>query len=172
MLTPSASASRLYGVPMLARRNAMPMHRMAAAVLAATLGISAANPAAAFCGFYVGKADAGLFNRASQVILVRDGNRTVISMLNDYQGALDEFALVVPVPQVLQREQIHVGDKKLFERIDGYSAPRLTEYHDDNPCMRRKYELEQGKLSAPSVRALSGVSKDRSRSLGVTVEAS
>src|SRR6266581_5378583 len=82
------------------------------------------TPASAFCGFYVGKADAGLFNRASQVILVRDGNRTVISMLNDYQGALDEFALVVPVPQVLQREQIHVGDKQLFERVDAYNAPR------------------------------------------------
>ena len=34
--------------------------------------------ASAFCGFYVGKADAKLFNEASQVILVRDGDRTVI----------------------------------------------------------------------------------------------
>ena len=52
----------------------------------------------AFCGFYVGKADAKLFNEASQVILVRDGDRTVISMRNDFQGDLSEFALVVPVP--------------------------------------------------------------------------
>ena len=134
------------------------------------IGLSSA-PAAAFCGFYVGKADAGLFNRASQVILVRDGNRTVISMLNDYQGALDEFALVVPVPQVLQREQIHVGDKRLFERIDGYSAPRLAEYQDDNPCLRRKYELEQKALAAPAARGMD-MAKQRTRSLGVTVEAS
>ena len=28
---------------------------------------------AAFCGFYVARADARLFNRASQVVLVRDG---------------------------------------------------------------------------------------------------
>ena len=28
---------------------------------------------AAFCGFYVARADAKLFNRASQVVLVRDG---------------------------------------------------------------------------------------------------
>ncbi len=66
--------------------------------------------AQAFCGFYVGKADAKLFNEASQVILVRDGNRTVISMRNDFQGALSEFALVVPVPVVLQKSQIHIGD--------------------------------------------------------------
>ena len=59
-----------------------------------------AGDASAFCGFYVGKADASLFNEASQVIVVRDGPRTVISMLNDYQGEPTDFALVVPVPQV------------------------------------------------------------------------
>jgi hypothetical protein len=31
------------------------------------------TPAAALCGFYVGKADAKLFNEASQVIVARDG---------------------------------------------------------------------------------------------------
>jgi hypothetical protein len=53
--------------------------------------ILAAGPARAFCGFYVGKANASLFNRASQVILIRDGSRTVLSMLSDYHGSLDEF---------------------------------------------------------------------------------
>ncbi len=56
------------------------------------------TPARAFCGFYVGKADASLFNEASQVIMVRRDNRTVISMANDYKGELTDFALVVPVP--------------------------------------------------------------------------
>ena len=33
----------------------------------------AAAPAAhAFCGFYVAKADTGLFNKASKVVMVRD----------------------------------------------------------------------------------------------------
>jgi len=150
----------------------MSVRSLACTVLAAGLIAASIAPAAAFCGFYVGKADAGLFNQASQVILVRDGNRTVISMLNDYKGSLDEFALVVPVPQVLQREQIHVGDKKLFEHIDAYSAPRLAEYHDDNPCMRRKYELELRGLAAPAARDTAQFSKERQRSLGVTVEAS
>ncbi|HEX9604013.1 MAG TPA: DUF2330 domain-containing protein, partial [Myxococcales bacterium] len=46
----------------------------------------------AFCGFFVGKADAQLFNKSSQVALVRDGDRTVLTMSNDYQGPLSEFA--------------------------------------------------------------------------------
>ena len=129
-----------------------------------------ATQAQAFCGFYVGKADAGLFNEASQVILVRDGNRTVISMLNDYKGELDEFALVVPVPEVLQRGQINVGDRRIFDRIDGFSAPRLAEYHDGDPCARREYEmLDKRRDQYPMAMEAAPA---RNRALGVTVEAS
>lgn len=106
---------------------------LAAAFLAPVLTLPAAE-VAAFCGFYVGKADASLFNQASQVILVRDGDNTAITMLNDYKGDPTEFALVVPVPVVLRREQVRVVDKKIFERIDGYSSPRLAEYFDRDPC--------------------------------------
>jgi hypothetical protein len=150
----------------------MSVRWLACGVLAASLIAASVRPAAAFCGFYVGKADAGLFNQASQVILVRDGNRTVISMLNDYKGALDEFALVVPVPQVLQREQIHVGDKKLFEHIDAYSAPRLAEYHDDDPCARRQLEMERKLKALAPASVAADQASGRRRGLGVTVEAS
>src|SRR5580765_3038716 len=103
-------------------RNRLPRFAAATLALWGAVLILAAGPARAFCGFYVGKADASLFNKASQVILVRDGNRTVISMLSDYHGSLDEFALVVPVPQVLKQGQIHIGERKIFDRIDSYSA--------------------------------------------------
>ena len=109
---------------------------LVAGTLAAVAGV-----AQAFCGFYVGKADANLFNEASQVIVVRDGDKTVVSMLNDYKGELKEFAIVVPVPAVLQKGQINVGEKRTFDRLDAYSAPRLAEYYDPNPCDRRMYEM-------------------------------
>jgi len=128
-------------------------------------------PVAAFCGFYVGKADAKLFNEASQVILVRDGNRTVISMRNDFQGELSEFALVVPVPAVLQKSQIHVGDPKIFDRIDAYSAPRLAEYFDPNPCEVDKVMRQTGAMNAPLAMARTEAKKAKDEALGVTVEA-
>src|ERR1044071_7995905 len=84
----------------------------------------------AFCGFYVAKADTKLFNRASQVVLVRDGDRTVMTMANDFSGALKEFAVVIPVPTRIERAQIHVGDKAWLDHLDAYSAPRLVEYFD------------------------------------------
>src|SRR5689334_1694642 len=109
-----------------------------AAIAAIAINAAMTEPAGAFCGFFVGKADSTLFNEASKVIMVRSDDKTVISMANDYRGELKEFAIVVPVPQVLQRGQINVGDPKIFDRIDAYSAPRLAEYFDENPCERRK----------------------------------
>ena len=93
-----------------------------------------------FCGFYVAKADTKLFNKASKVILSRDGERTVLTMSNDYQGDVKDFAIVVPVPVVLQKSQVHIGDPKVIERVDAFSAPRLVEYFDEDPCMQRRYE--------------------------------
>jgi len=138
---------------------------------ATMLAAFAASPAKSFCGFYVGKADAKLFNEASQVILARDGDRTVISMRNDFQGEPSEFALVVPVPVVLQKSQIHVGDPKIFERIDAYSAPRLTEYFDPNPCEVRKL-ARMAQLDAALPASLAKEENKRDKALGVTVEAS
>ena len=102
------------------------------ALLAAPAGASA------FCGFYVAKADSELFNQASKVVLVRHDGKTVITMVNDYQGALQEFALVVPVPSVLERGQIHVTENALVDHLDAYTAPRLVEYFDEDPCRVRE----------------------------------
>src|SRR5215831_11899694 len=125
----------------------------------------------AFCGFYVGKADARLFNEASQVIMVRDGERTVISMRNDFQGELTDFALVVPVPAVLQKSQIHVGDPKIFERIDAYSAPRLAEYFDPNPCALPAAPAADAMNRQAVAGAVSKSEARRDAALGVSIEA-
>src|SRR5258708_5622942 len=123
-----------------------------------------------FCGFYVAKADTKLFNKASQVVLVRDGDRTVMTMANDFKGELKEFAVVIPVPTFLKREQIHVGEKALVDHLDGYSAPRLVEYFDANPCAVRESRVYP--MAAPA--AALGRAQDAmsaAKTLGVTIEA-
>ena len=94
----------------------------------------AAPGARAGCGVYVPKADPDLFNQASKVVFARHDGKSVITMVNDYQGALQEFALVVPVPSVLERGQIHVGENATVDHLDAYTAPRLVEYFDQDPC--------------------------------------
>ena len=132
----------------------------------------AAPTVIAFCGFYVAKADTRLFNRASQVVLVRDGDRTVLTMASDYQGSPTEFAMVVPVPTFLKREQIHVGERALVEHLDAYSAPRLVEYFDQNPCvMNRVAEAMPPRAAGRAGSVMMMAMQDRARSLGVSIEA-
>jgi hypothetical protein len=117
------------------------------AVIATIIGISPLLYS--FCGFYVSKADGTLKNKTSQVILVRDGNRNVITMYNDFKGDTKDFAMVVPVPVVLQQKDIKVIEPSVFDRLNDYSKPRLVEYYDENPCYR--YEKEMGAMdSSPS----------------------
>src|SRR5258706_15730219 len=105
------------------------------ATVAVAVGVMAVPRAAgAFCGFYVGGADAKLFNNATQVVLMRDGTRTVLSMQNDYEGPPDRFALVVPVPVVLQKENVKTLPAAIFSTIDKLGAPRLVEYWEQDPC--------------------------------------
>lgn len=138
--------------------------------LAFSLALATPTDAQAFCGFYVGKAGAQLFNEASQVVLTRDGERTVVTMSNDYRGELKEFALVVPVPAVLSKEQIHVGDRKYIERLDAYSSPRLVEYFDPDPCEVDRYRRMEKAAAAPSA-AVRQEAKLSDGALGVKVEA-
>jgi hypothetical protein len=128
------------------------------------------QPVLAFCGFYVAKADSSLYNQASQVIIARDGQRTVITMSNDYQGEVQDFALVVPVPVVLKKEQVHVEEAKIIERLDAFSAPRLVEYFDPDPCQVNLYD---DRVAFESTSAPTAPSSQimRKNSLGVTVEA-
>jgi len=124
----------------------------------------------AFCGFYVAKADTKLFNKASQVVLVRMEDKTVLTMANDFKGDPKEFAIVVPVPTVLERGQIHIGEKALLDHLDAYSAPRLVEYFDGDPCR----PIMNFAPPAASMPVAGGVTRDqliRAKSLGVTIEA-
>jgi len=141
-----------------------------AILVTAMLIVALAAPAVlAFCGFYVAKADTKLFNQASQVVLVRHENKTVITMANDFKGDPKEFAIVVPVPTVLEKGQVRVGDRALIEHLDAYSAPRLVEYFDDDPCRPSiRYDFQ---AAAPRSSASQDKLAERARSLGVTIEA-
>ncbi|MBS3913917.1 MAG: DUF2330 domain-containing protein [Bacteroidetes bacterium] len=98
--------------------------------------------ASAFCGFYVAQAGASVFNNKSEVIIVRDGTKQTITMLNDFKGDLKKFAMVIPVPVVLKRNDIRVMEQSLFGTFDNYSAPRMVEYFDQNPCQKWDYESD------------------------------
>jgi MYXO-CTERM domain-containing protein len=129
------------------------------------------SPADAFCGFYVAGADAELYNNATMVVLMRDGTRTVLSMQNNYQGPAQDFALVVPVPVVLQEQDVKVLPAEVFDRVDKLAAPRLVEYWEQDPCFIPPEWDEEIRFSSGADKKSGGGIEREKKDLGVTIEA-
>jgi hypothetical protein len=106
-------------------------------VLTAVMLFAACESVRAFCGFYVAQAGGELLNRASKVVLAHRGDRTVITMTSDIEGDPRQFALVVPVPTVVQRDQVRLVQSRTIDHLEAYTAPRLVEYNDPDPCAPR-----------------------------------
>ncbi len=127
----------------------------------------------AFCGFYVSGADASLYNEASLVVLMRDQTRTVVSMQNDYQGPIEDFAMVIPVPEVLSRASVKTLSPEIFARVDRLAAPRLVEYFERDPCEEEIYEDfgDDDEMDVEAVEESTSSRRRAPRDLGVRVEA-
>ena len=142
--------------------------------LAAALGIGLAlatpHVADAFCGFYVAGGDQALFNDATQVVLMRKGTRTVLSMQNNYQGPPSQFAMVIPVPVVLKEADVKTLPRDVFAKVEAMGAPRLVEYWEQDPC--NPHRDEDKMMFAPTATMARDESGPRGGAgLGVTVEA-
>jgi hypothetical protein len=137
------------------------------------LGLASLAPSAAdaFCGFYVGGADAKLFNNATVVVLMREGTRTVLSMQNNYQGPPEGFAMVVPVPVVLQKENVKTLPAVLFDRVDKLAAPRLVEYWEQDPCPPEPEYDDVMKMEGPVPAAPAVAREAEPKDYGVKIEA-
>ena len=114
---------------------------LAAGSLTITLAPSEAQ---AFCGFYVSGADQEMFNNATMVVMMREGTKTVLSMRNNYEGPPENFAMIVPVPQVLEEENVKVLKDDIFNKVDKLASPRLVEYWEQDPCYKPKRDRYPG----------------------------
>jgi len=138
-------------------------------IVAAAIALGVPGAAHAFCGFYINGAGGEMFNNATQVVLMRQGTRTVLSMQNNYQGPPSDFAMVVPVPVVLQETDVKTLPKTVFAKVDTMGAPRLVEYWEQDPCGREPEPAPRNYAPVGSARP-SSVRRDAG-DYGVTVEA-
>lgn len=121
-----------------------------------------------FCGFYVSQADTTIYNKASKVVIAKKDAKTVITMVNDFSGDAKEFAVVIPVPTLITKEQVHVTENQIIEHLDAYTAPRLVEYFDYNPCVpqRAVFLADRAAISQPSNNIAGLVKIEASYSVG------
>lgn len=146
------------------------MKKITALLLAAIISTQGFS----FCGFYVAKADVKLFNKTSQVIIAKNGDKQTVTMSSDFEGDVKDFAMVVPVPVVLEEKDIRVVNRILFDKLDTYSAPRLVEYYDQSPCyvpQRDVYYRSNVPKMAMSKSGDGAKMESEDKDYGVTVEA-
>jgi len=79
--------------------------------------------------------------------------------------------MVVPVPVVLQKEQVKTLSPDVFKHIDELSAPRLVEYWEQDPCEQPVEYKSKGMRSGPMPAAPRMSTRRESEDLGVTIEA-
>ncbi len=120
------------------------------------LAVAAAD---AFCGTYVGPVGSSFENTASQVILAHGDGEVVLTLAADVRGTAANFAMVVPVPEVLDEGDVTLADPTLFDALGAWSAPRVVSY----TCSDFYWDGDQN--DADSGSAGGGGSAD-----GVTVE--
>ena len=138
---------------------------------AVALGVLLAPTAAhAFCGFYIDTGGGQMYNNATQVVMMREGTRTVLAMQNNYQGPPSDFAMVVPVPVVLHEQDVKTLPKDVFAKVDQMSSPRLVEYWEQDPCMQM-YAREEPMAPMAMAEGASAKSDSAPADYGVKIEA-
>src|SRR4051812_11528256 len=110
-----------------------------------------------------------MFNDATQVVLMREGTRTVLSMQNNYKGPPEAFAMVIPVPTVLHDGDVKILKPEVFQAVEQMGSPRLVEYWEQDPC-KPMYE-EEDKIVMSAEMAMDEGKMGKKDSNGVTVEA-
>jgi MYXO-CTERM domain-containing protein len=111
-----------------------PSARLFGAATLALAVLSAAGPAAAFPGFFASKKSEPVKTYSTQIAVMKRGSDTVVSVMADYEGPLDGFAIVMLVPADVSVDKVTTLKRDFIDRLDTLTAPRFHEYWEQDPC--------------------------------------
>ncbi|MEI9939350.1 MAG: DUF2330 domain-containing protein [Pseudomonadota bacterium] len=127
------------------------------ALLGALILLLAAPPARAFPGFLASKTKTEIKVNSTQIVLMKKGNATAVTVMSDYEGPLEPFAMVLVVPADVTADHVTTLKREYVDRVDSISAPRFHEYWEQDPCDPGPVEQEwQRNMKADSSSAFLG----------------
>jgi MYXO-CTERM domain-containing protein len=100
----------------------------------ALVALSGVRPAAAFPGFFASKKQEPIKTYSTQIAVMKRGPDTVVSVMPDYEGPIEPFAMVLLVPADVTIENVTTLKRDFVDRLDALSAPRFHEYWEQDPC--------------------------------------
>lgn len=111
-----------------------PSARLFGAATLALAIVSGARPADAFPGFFASKKSEPIKTYSSQIAVMKRGTDTVVSVMADYEGPLEGFAMVMLVPADVSLGKVTTLKRDFIDRLDSLTAPRFHEYWEQDPC--------------------------------------
>jgi len=127
------------------------------ALLGLLLALPLARPAHAFPGFLASKKSTDVKVHSTQMVVMKKGTTTAVSVMPDYEGPLEPFAMVLIVPGDVTAERVTTLKREYVDRVDALSAPRFHEYWEQDPCDPGPVEQEwQRNMKADSAGAFLG----------------
>ena len=112
----------------------VPPARLLGAATLALAVLSGPRPAAAFPGFFASKKQEPIKTYSTQIAVMKRGADTVVSVMPDYEGPLEGFAMVMLVPPDVTADKVTTLKRDFIDRLDSLSAPRFHEYWEQDPC--------------------------------------
>lgn len=101
-----------------------------------------------------------LANHSAHVVIMKSGKLTAVTLMPDYEGPIQPFALISVVPSDVSADRLTTLKREFVDRVDTVSAPRFSEFWEMDPCESGKAEQEwERDLTASDSGAFLGVLK-------------
>lgn len=122
----------------------------------------APTAAHALPGFFAGKDAEQRISRSTQVVVMSRDDQSVVSVMTDYDGPSQPFALVMPVPKDVTLASVKTLKRVSVERLDELTSPRFHEFWEKDPCEPGKAEQiwEQSMVASESTDFLGAGAQD------------
>src|SRR5690242_20220356 len=70
----------------------------------------------------------------TQVVVMKKGPTSVVTVMPDYQGSLEPFAVVLATPSDVIADHVVTLKREFVDHADQMSAPRFHEFWEQDPC--------------------------------------
>jgi hypothetical protein len=109
-------------------------HRWLKALGFSTICFGITTNATALPGFMAGKKSADVTSHSTHVAVLKKGNVTAVTVMPDYEGPIEPFALVLAVPADVAADHVSSMKRDFVDHLDKISAPRFHEFWEQDPC--------------------------------------
>lgn len=99
-------------------------------------------PSQAFNGFLAGSKGEKPLVHTTQVVVMTKGDSTALTVMPDYEGPIEAFAIVMVVPGDVTAESVRTLKREFVDRVDLLTAPRFHEFWEQDPCDQGPVEQE------------------------------